>query len=150
LGVAYLKEDKKNAALASFEAAHRMQEQYPTSGYLQLAGAIDYHLGVLYREKGYTTRAIEAFTRVRVDDPAVVPANRELASIFEQSRRFDESIRARQFVLERSPRDAASLIALARMYKAQGDEALAKEYIDRVRSFYPNDPRIEASLRSIE
>ena len=150
LGNAYLKMDRKSDALAAFERAHAMQQRYPTRGYLQIAGPIDYQIGVLNRERGYASRAVEALERIRPDDPAAVAANRELAVLYEQMRRFDNAIRAHQTVLAAAPRDAGSLIGLARVYKSMGDQAGYDRTVSRLRAAYPNDPRIEAEIRRLE
>jgi tetratricopeptide (TPR) repeat protein len=150
LGNAYIKMDRKREALAAFERAHAIQQRYPTRGYLQIAGTVDYHIGVLYKERGYASRAVEALERIRPDNPAAVAANRELAVLYEQTRRFSDAIRAHQTVLAAVPRDAESLIGLARVYKSMGDIAGFEEALSRLRTAYPNDSRIEAEIRRLE
>jgi tetratricopeptide (TPR) repeat protein len=150
LGNAYLEMNRKIDALTAFEQAREVQRKYPTRGYLQIAGTVDYRLGMLYMEKGYTSRAIEAFERMRADDPAAVAANRELAVLYEETRRFDRAIRAHEFVLAAAPRDAQSLIGLARIYKRMGDHSKSTEYIARLRSLYPNNSQIETEIQTIE
>ncbi|MCK5407977.1 MAG: tetratricopeptide repeat protein, partial [Candidatus Krumholzibacteria bacterium] len=150
LGNAYLKMDRKSDALTAFERAHAIQQRYPTRGYLQIAGTVDYQIGVLNKERGYASRAVEALERIRPGSPAAVAANRELAVLYEQMRRFDKAIRAHQAVLAATPRDAGSLIGLARVYKSMGDQTRYDETVSRLRAAYPNDPRIEAEIRRLE
>lgn len=150
LGNAYIKMDRKSEALASFERAHAIQQRYPTRGYLQIAGTVDYHIGVLYRERGYASRAVEALERIRPDNPAAVAASRELAVLYEQTRRFNDAIRAHQTVLAAAPRDADSLLGLARVYKSMGDQTRFEQAVSRLRTAHPNDPRIEAEIRRLE
>jgi 4-amino-4-deoxy-L-arabinose transferase-like glycosyltransferase len=150
LGSAYLKMDRRTEALDAFERARAIQQRYPTRGYRQIAGAVDYHIGVLNRERGYTSRAVEAFERIPPDDPAAVAAKRELAVVYEGMRRFEDAIRAHEAVLAAVPRDAGSLIGLARLYKITGEAARFEQTLSRLRAAYPNDPRIEAEIRRLE
>ena len=150
LGGAYLEMGRKLDALRAYERAHSIQQRYPTRGYLQFGGEVDYQLGVLYRQQGYTSRAVEAFERIHPNDPASVPATRELALIYEQLRRFPDAIRAHQAVLAALPRDIDSLLGLARVHKSVGDQAMFDEYVARLRTLYPNDPQVEAQIQRIE
>jgi tetratricopeptide (TPR) repeat protein len=150
LGTAYLKMDRKLDAMASFEAAHAIQERYPTRGYAQIAGGVDYQLGALYKEKGYSSRAIEAFRRIRRDDPAAVPASAELGALYEETRQYPEAIQAYQFVLAAQPRDARSLLGLARAYRGAGDRAKSDECLARLREMYPSDSAVQAEIERIE
>lgn len=150
LGNAYLKMDRKIEALTSFEAAHAMQQRYPTPGYAQIAGSVDYQLGVLYKENGYTSRSIEAFKRIRRDDPAAVPASRELGALYEGARQFSEAIKSYQFVLAAEPRDAQSLVGLSRVCRKTGDRTKSDEIIARLREVYPNDAGIQSEIEAIE
>jgi len=149
LGNAYLKMDRNGEALAAYERAHAIQQRYPTRGYLQIAGRVDYQIGVLNRERGYASRAVEAFKRIRPDNPAAPAANRELAILYEQMRHFDNAIRAHETVLATAPRDANSLIGLARVYKSMGDQARYDDTVSRLRAAYPNDPQIEEEIRRL-
>ncbi|MDH3215282.1 MAG: glycosyltransferase family 39 protein [Candidatus Krumholzibacteria bacterium] len=150
LGNAYLKADKKDAALESFEKAHDMQQKYPTRGYLQIAGEVDYQLGALYKEKAYTSRAVAALERVRADHPLGVPAARILGELYEQTGEFNRAMATYSSVLDAVPNDSASLLGLARLYKQVGDAERSNEYLRRLSDYYPNDLRVQAQIRELQ
>jgi tetratricopeptide (TPR) repeat protein len=150
LGNAYMKMDRKREALSSYEAVHALRLRYPSPGYAQIAGGVDYQLGMLYKENGFSSRSIEAFSRIHRRDPSAVPAARELGSLHESARRFPEAIQAYRLVLATEPRDAFSLVGLARTYRKAGDRAKSDETLARLRQLYPNDAAVQAEIEEIE
>lgn len=150
LGNAYMEQNRKSAALSAYEQAYSIQQRYPTQGYRQIAGTVDYQLGVLYNEKGYASRAVDALERIAPRDPRSLPANQLLAPLYEQLGRTGDAIRANQSIVAADPGASGALLALARLYRRAGDLEQSQQYIDRLRSTHANDPAIEEEIRRIE
>ncbi|UCH84728.1 MAG: tetratricopeptide repeat protein, partial [Candidatus Latescibacterota bacterium] len=117
LGNAFLRLEDKDAALAEFERAHSIQVQYPTRGYLQIAGSVDFQIGMIYWEKGLYTRAIDALERIRDDYPRSDQAKLILAECYITRGRVDDAIR----IFEQKPDDARSVMGLGVAYRMKGD-----------------------------
>ncbi|WP_162538091.1 cellulose synthase subunit BcsC-related outer membrane protein [Granulicella sp. WH15] len=65
------------------------------------------------------------------------------ADTLEQRGRMDMASQTWQQVLLADPRNTEALAGLARAAKLNGDQALAKTYLDRLRAINPNDPGIQ-------
>ena len=107
-------------------------------------------MGVLYKDKGYSSKAIAALERVQRGDPAWVPALRVLAELYGETGRVDRAIASYSLVLKSIPDDSQSLLGLARIHRQHGDRDRSDEYILRLRTRYPGDSRIESEIRKIQ
>jgi 4-amino-4-deoxy-L-arabinose transferase-like glycosyltransferase len=150
LGNAYLKMDRKLGALDAFEKAHRIQQQYPTQGYLQIAGTVDFQIGSIYRERGRASRAIEAFARIQPSDPAWLTSQYALAELYLQQGQPQKTAATLTAIDRAKPNDVYALVGLARVYKQMGDEGASRSYIERLRAAYPDDPRVQAEIQALE
>lgn len=150
LGNGYLKQGKRRLAQDAFENAARIQEKYPTNAYLQIAGTVDYNLGVLYSENGYTSRAIEAFQRIHPADPAFVSSRFLLAELYVERGEPQGAIRAFSDVLRGNPNDARALIGLGTIYKRAGDRESVDAIVERLRAAHGNDPAVRAQIVELE
>ena len=117
---------------------------------MQIAGTVDYQIGMLYRERGYGARSIEAFERIQTQDPAAIPARRELAVLYEQANRLGEAVRSHQIVLAAIPGNISSLVGTARVYKRMGDRVNYDNAIAQLRSLYPGNTQVENEIRRLE
>lgn len=150
LGEAYLESGKKAAAFDAFESAHRINQRYPTRAYESLAGGVDYQLGLLYYERDLVSRSVEAFERVRPNDPAYVPSRRALAELHMRRGQAQAAITALSQILRVAPGDADALLGLAAIYKQAGDETAMAAHIDMLRRAHPGDAAIEGRIRALE
>ncbi|UCG51607.1 MAG: tetratricopeptide repeat protein [Candidatus Latescibacterota bacterium] len=147
LGNAYLRLDEKEAALAEYEKAREIQEKYPTRGYMQIAGTIDYNLGSMYWEKGLYTRAIEALERVPDFDPRATQARGILADCYLKKGRHQDAIRTYNAILERIPSDARSLFGLGVAYRMVGKLDRSEEILRQVIEVHkPSDGSVNLEL----
>jgi tetratricopeptide (TPR) repeat protein len=120
LGNAFMQMGNKAAALNEYEKARGVQEKYPTRAYLTFSDDIDYRLGLLYREKGELSKAIEALKRIGGKDEAAMHARNMLADCYLKKGMLDDAIQTYIEVQKISPDDVQSRIGLAVAYRMKG------------------------------
>jgi 4-amino-4-deoxy-L-arabinose transferase-like glycosyltransferase len=137
LGNAYLKLDKKEAAIASYETARNTNRRYPRSSYSLIARNVDYNLGLLYWEFGRCRQAIEMLERIGGSDEYTLIAMDRLADCYAREGRIQDSIDTYNRILS-TQRDPNMLrnayLGLARIYDQLGQEGLAREYKSKAQS----------------
>lgn len=147
LGNAYLRVDDKEAALREYESAHSVQVHYPTRGYLQIAGTVDYNIGTIYWEKGLYARAIEALERVSDHDPRATQAKGILADCYVKRGRVEDAIRIYHMMLANNPSDVRSLFGLGIAQRMTGDLERSEETFGRLLEIQqPADPSVHLEL----
>jgi pentatricopeptide repeat protein len=137
LGNAYLRLDDKEAALAEYEKAHAIQVRYPTRGYMQIAGTVDYNTGTIYWEKGLYARAIEALERVPDNDPRAVQAKGILADCYVKRGRVEDAIQIYKSMIAQNPVDVRSLFGLGIAYRMTGEYDRAEEALRKILEIQP-------------
>jgi tetratricopeptide (TPR) repeat protein len=152
LANASLKMDDKEAALSYFEQAHSMQQRYPMRGYAQIAGSVDFNLGMLYWEKGLYTRAIDALRRVPEGDPRTLQARALLADAYTKKGQPQEAIVIYTRLLQTNPDDPRILYGLGFACRAAGDLGRAREALEAgLRIQRPPDGSVHLELaRTLE
>ena len=152
LANAYLQMGNKDSALAHFEEAHAIQQRYPTRGYAQIAGNIDYNLGAIYWEKGLYSRAIEALERIPDSDPRALQTKNILADSYVKKGRYNDAIALCTRILQLNPNDAPSLFGLGVAYRMTGDLDRSRQTLEEVlRRHRPPDGSVNLELaRTLE
>jgi 4-amino-4-deoxy-L-arabinose transferase-like glycosyltransferase len=150
IGQAYMKQERHTAALEAFETAVDIQRRYPTSGYRQIAGTIDYQLGTLYRDRGNAQRAIEAFGRVQREDRLWAESRYAITDLLTRTGRPSEAIEVLEEVVRVVPNDPTALIGLARIHRHLGHRDEAAALIERLRTAWPGDPTVQSQIRAYE
>jgi tetratricopeptide (TPR) repeat protein len=149
LGNAHMNLGNKESARIEFENAWAVQKKYPTRGYLNFAGTIDYNLGLIYWEKGAYPQAIEALKRVSDRYPKALQAKVMLADCYAKMGLSKEAIRTYEAILRRDPNDKQSLLGLARLYRELGDVEKATQFLTRLRDLYPNNQTIQKEIDAL-
>ncbi|MEJ2721716.1 MAG: tetratricopeptide repeat protein, partial [bacterium] len=137
LGNAYLKLGNEDAALAEYEKAHAVQTRYPTRGYADIAGTIDYNIGAIYWQKGLYARAIEALERVPKNDPRANQAGGMLADCYLKRGRPEDAIRIYKSILAENPLDLRILFGLGIADRMTGNYAGSEEAFRRILELQP-------------
>jgi tetratricopeptide (TPR) repeat protein len=152
LANAYLQMGNKDSALAHFEEAHAIQQRYPTRGYAQIAGNIDYNLGAIYWEKGLYSRAVEALERIPDSDPRALQTKNILADSYVKKGRYNDAIALCTRILQLNPNDAPSLFGLGVAYRMTGDLDRSRQTLEEVlRRHRPPDGSVNLELaRTLE
>lgn len=147
LGKASLKMGDKEAALSYFQQAHDMQQRYPMRGYGQIAGDVDFNLGVLYWENELHSRAIEALERIPDNDPRAYQAKALLADAYVKKGRHEDAIAIYTRLLQANPRDPRSRFGLGVALRLTGDLERAREAFEQVlRENAPPDGSVNLEL----
>jgi tetratricopeptide (TPR) repeat protein len=145
-GIAYMKNQQYDEALAEFDAVLRVNPNIAQAhlaigntqykrGQLeramecyQRALSIDQQLapamfmtGTINMEMGDTDRALEDFEAALGIDPDLVRAQLGVGRIYEQQKRFDEAERQVKEILRRNPELTTARIFLAKIYRQKDD-----------------------------
>lgn len=149
LGNAYYDMGENDEALIEYETARANFERYPTQGYKQITGVIDYRLGSLYHEKQRYTEAIRTFERLRLQDPSTAEVRYLLADSYLHMNQWRKALDMYRVILERSPNDERALLGLARTHRGLGDPEMMEATLKRLEALYPGNPRVAAEVRAI-
>ncbi len=132
LANAYLKTDDTDRAIDEFEAAYRTNERYPTRGYAQIAGNVEYQLGSLYWIGGLYQDAIRVLGRTQGSDSRSIESRYLLADSYVKVARPAEAIRVYQSILESTPGELKARIGLAVALREEGDLNRSEEILSRI------------------
>ncbi|MCB9667525.1 MAG: tetratricopeptide repeat protein [Myxococcales bacterium] len=102
-----------------------------------------YYLGVAYFERGEFVPAMKAYLRAIELAPAYLGAMLGLGHALRMLGRYQESIRVGREVLIQQPEDPDALHLLGLAHFAQGDEAEARDYLQR---FLNTRPEVEVQM----
>jgi len=149
---AYLKKDEKDMALSHFEEAAAIQRKYPTRSYTQIAGTIDFNLGMLYWEKGLYSRAIEALERIPDADPRAFQAKALLGDSYVRKGRPGDAIALYTRMLRASPDDPRVLFGLGVALRTAGDIDRSRQTLEEIlKKHRPPDGSVNLELaRTLE
>jgi tetratricopeptide (TPR) repeat protein len=90
-----------------------------------------YNLGLLYKNSNSPDRAVDAFLHVIEIDSADPDVWYFLGSVYAQLKQFPQAIDSYNHALKLNPYHASSQFGLARAYQQSGDQAKAKEDLER-------------------
>ncbi len=121
-GIALLNVGQIDAAQQALETAAKENSKDPYAWY---------NLGLLYKNTNSPERAIEAFRRVIDIDASDPDTWYFLGSVHAQLKQFTQAIDAFNHALKLNPYHASSQFGLARAYQQSGDQAKAKENLER-------------------
>jgi tetratricopeptide (TPR) repeat protein len=134
LGNAYMKMDKIDLALASYEDARNTYIRYPRPSYSLIARNVDYNLGLLYWEFGRYPQAIEKLEKIGGSDQYTLVAMDRLADCYIRVNRLQDAVAIYKKILpvQRDPNLLKNAyLGLARIYEQLGQKELAQEYTSR-------------------
>ncbi len=94
-----------------------------------------YNLGLLYKNSNSPDRAVDAFLHVIEIDSADPDVWYFLGSVYAQLKQFPQAIDSYNHALKLNPYHASSQFGLARAYQQSGDQAKAKEGLERFQYF---------------
>ena len=135
LGSVYLKQDKNDAARASFEQAVKLTASYPDTG----PNAWN-NLGLLATREGRINEAIGNFQEALRLGPDYWIALENLGNAYRQQKRWDEARAALERAVAARPRDAEANYSLAMVYAQTEDTDRAYQYLQNALKLRPEYP----------
>jgi tetratricopeptide (TPR) repeat protein len=120
--IAFLNLQKVDEAKAALEAALKQNLKNPNAWY---------NLGLLAKNTGDATVAIDDFKRVTEIDPNDADTWYFLGTAFVQAKQFPQAIEAFRHALELNPLHASAVFGLSRAYQQSGDVDHAREHLKK-------------------
>jgi len=117
----YLKTGDTDRAIVEFEAAYNTNQRYPTRGYAQIAGHVEYQLGSLYSIRGRHNDVVSLLSQSRGSDPRSMEARYLLADSYVRLSRPNEAIQVYQAILDQAPDDQRARIGLGGALREVGE-----------------------------